>query len=611
MICDFPELQARSIARSSETRFVTDWLAVPAGVHRFADRSPHAVIYASGVKSPASFFSAVRTLRRAQHLLSVMTRFGFSNVVSELGLERLWGRGMRLIGRRKEEKLLADMPLAERVRRVVEQLGPTFIKVGQILSTRPDLIPPEWAQEFRSLQADIPAVSWERIKPALEEEFPQGLDTVFQSIEPKALAAASMAQVHRAVLADGRHVVLKILRPGIRDIVAADMEIIGALASLMQTHFANQGYDPVAVVTEFERQLKRETDLKLEGVNTDRMRRDFADNPRISFPEVHWDVSTSSVLALDEIEGTLLTDLDIDSLTPEQRRRIVQNGTDAVFHQCLNVGFFHADPHPGNIFILSGERICLIDAGMSGTIDPGTAELLGNLVHSVIDADLDRVVRVVATLTDAPPTVTSNRKFRADVWNFVNAVQAASLGDVQFGRMLEQFFYLFQDFDLQCPADLMHLIKTIGTIEGIAEEIDPNFDVVGHVRPYIEQLVARRFAVSNIRRRVQESVVSYVELAEELPSFVRDTFRAIQQDRVSLHVEHKGLELLPRNLEQASLNVSYALLISSMVVGSSVLLLAGSVSADRDWLFWLAGFGFLASFSLACFRMAMSLWNRR
>ncbi len=563
------------------------------------------------MKSPTSIFSAVRTLRRAQHLLSVLTSFGFSNVVSELGLERLWGRGMRLIGRRREEQLLADMPLAERVRRVVEQLGPTFIKVGQILSTRPDLIPPDWAEEFRTLQADIPAVPWERIKPALEAEFPQGLDTVFQSIEPEAMAAASMAQVHRAVLADGRPVVLKILRPGIRNIVAADMEIIGALASLMQTHFANQGYDPVAVVTEFERQLKRETDLKLEGVSTDRMRRDFEGNPRISFPRVYWEVSTSSVLALEEIEGTLLAKLDVDSLTPDQRRRIVQNGTDAVFHQCLNVGFFHADPHPGNIFILSGERICLIDAGMSGTIDPGTAELLGNLVHGAIDADLDRVVRVAAALTDAAPTLTNNRRFRAEVWKFINAVHAGSLSEVQFGRLLDQFFDLFQDFDLQCPADLMHLIKAISTIEGVAEEIDPEFDIVGHVRPYIEQLVTRRFALTNIRKRIQESVVGYVELAEQLPNFVRDVFQAIQQDRVTLHVEHKGLELLPRNIERASLNISYALLISSMVVGSSVLLLAGSMSTGREWLFWLAGLGFLTSFGLALFRLAISLWNRR
>ena len=561
------------------------------------------------MKSPASIFGAVRTLRRAQHLLRVLTRFGFSNVVSQLGLERLWGRGMRLLGRQKKDQLLVDMPLAERVRRVVEQLGPTFIKVGQILSTRPDLIPPDWAEEMRVLQFDIPAVPWERISPALEAEFPQGLDTVFQSIEHEAIAAASMAQVHRAVLADGRPVVLKILRPGIRQIVAADMEIIGALASLMQTHFENQGYDPVSVVTEFEKQLSRETDLKLEGRSTDRMRSDFEDNPRISFPRVYWEASTSSVLALEEIQGTLLTKFDMAGLSPDQRRRIVRNGTDAVFHQCLNVGFFHADPHPGNIFILSGERICLIDAGVSGTIDPETAELLADLVYGTIDSDLERVVRVAATLTEAPPTLVNNRRFRAQVWKSLTAVKVRSLGDVQFGRLMNQFFELLQDFDLQCPADLMHLIKAITTIEGIAEEIDPDFDVVGHVRPYIERLVTRRYGLKALRKRFQASAVGYAELAEHLPHFVRDTFRAIQQDRLSLHVEHKGLEQLPQKLEKASLNVSYALLISSMVIGSSVLLLAGSISESREWLFWLAGFGFLMSLGLALFRLAVSFWR--
>ncbi len=563
------------------------------------------------VKSPASIFSAVRTLRRAQHLMSVLTGFGFSNLISELGLERLWGRGMRLIGRRKEKPFLADMAVAERVRRVLEQLGPTFIKVGQILSTRPDLIPPDWATEFRQLQANIPAVPWSKIEPALAAEFPQGIDRVFQTIEPQALAAASMAQVHRAVLLDGRPVVLKILRPGIRDIVAADMEIIGALASLMQQHFSNQGYDPVAVVQEFEKQLERETDLELEGQSTDRMRRDFDDNPRISFPHVYWEASTSSVLALEEIQGALLTNLDVEALSREQPQRIVQHGTDAVFHQCLDVGFFHADPHPGNIFIQTGERICMIDAGMSGTIDPGTAELLADLVHGTIEADLDRVVRVATMLTDAPLPLANNRRFRADVWKFIQSVQAGSLGEVCFGRLMNQFFELLQDFDLQCPADLMYLIKAISTIEGIAEAIDPEFDVVGHVRPYLEHLVMRRYGLGAIRKRVQSSAKGYVELAEHLPYFVRDTFRAVQQNRLSLNIEHKNLEQLTANIETASVNVSYSLLISSMVVGSSVLLLAGSISAEKVWLSWLAGCGFLISFGLALFRIAVSYLRSR
>ena len=364
------------------------------------------------------------------------------------------------------------------------------------------------------------------------------------------------------------------------------------------------------MVREFERQLERETDLRLEGRTTDRMRADFSDNPRVSFPEVHWDVTTSSVLALEEIEGTLLTRIDPAELTDEQRQRIVQNATDAVFHQCLNVGLFHADPHPGNIFVLSGERLCFIDAGMSGTIDPETVELLADLIQGTAEADLDRVVQVAASLTDASPTLASNRRFRAEVWKFISAFQAKTLAEVQIGSLMNPFFDLLHDFDLQCPADMMHLIKAIGTIEGVAEQIDPSFDVIGHVRPYLKRMMVQRFGPHAIRKRVQSSALGYMELAEHLPHFVRDTFRAIQRDRLSLNVEHKGLELLHKNLETASLNVSYALLISSMVVGSSVLLLAGSLSNTREWLFWLAGLGFLLSFGLAVFRLVVSIWRR-
>lgn len=554
---------------------------------------------------PGPIASRVRNARRFQEILGVLTRFGFREFLLETGLTSLAERTFSPPAGADAPEAHGTMP--ERVRGALEALGPTFIKIGQILSTRPDLVPPDWAREFRKLQAELPPAPPEEVETLLEEVYGEDRDRIFRSIEPEAFAAASIAQAHRAVLADGTSVVMKILRPGIESLVASDVEIMRALAGLVARHVEPTGYDPEAVVEQFTRELEREIDLSIEARSTERMRRDFEDDDGVVFPRVYTAASHRRVLVMDELKGTLLADLDPTSLSPESRRTLVERGTNAVFRQCLRIGFFHADPHPGNLFHLEGDRIGFIDCGMTGRLDPSSAEQLADLVHGVTTGDVERVIRTSLRLAGADPTLRDDRSFRASVWRFLDHFEGGSLGEIRMGQMLQDFFDLLDRWQLECPADLVHLIKAITTIEGVAEEIDPTFDVVGHVRPHVERLVRRRYGVRAVRRRLYGATVDYAQLVERLPQDLGDLLRLARRRELGFSLDHKGIDELERTISEASVNISLGLAFAGLVLGSSVLVLADQVDDEPSWLSWLAASGFAAALFLGGMRLA-AVW---
>ncbi|MCK4871841.1 MAG: AarF/ABC1/UbiB kinase family protein [Phycisphaerales bacterium] len=557
---------------------------------------------------PTSALRTIRNVRRAREILTVLVSHGFGDVVQELGLDRLVVKGLTLARLKKPDAELKRVPYSVRIRQTLEELGSTFIKLGQILATRPDLIPPGWAEEFRKLQDDVPQVEFSKIRAQLEAEFPDRLDDVFQSIEPEAIAAASIAQVHRAVLKDGSPVVLKILRPGIRKQIRSDMELLRFFAAFVEDHFANLGYSPTDVVDQFARELAREVDLAHEARSTDRLRRDFKDNDNVSFPKVYWEASTDKVLALEEIKGVLLSRIEDGQFTEDELRTIVATGADAVFRQCLETGFFHADPHPGNIFVLPDCRICFIDCGMTGHIEPALAELLADLVQSVVNVDLDRVIDVAISIGDADPVIAHDRAFRADVWEFISRFTSSSFDQLDVGDLLQDFFDRIRRHHLRCPADMVFLIKAITTIEGVGEQIAPDFDIIGYVRPYIERLVRRRYGIRAMRRRLQNSMIGYSQLAEDLPRQVRSLMVNLERNRLTMNVQHEGLDRLGERIDRASVNIADALFVAALVVGSSILILADTASGTTGVLTVLAIIGYAVAASLTVSRI---LFRRR
>lgn len=554
-----------------------------------------------------SINQTLRNLKRYAEIVSVLARHGFGDVVQESKLDRLIERGMSLVGAGRLAPEFDHAPRQVRLRKAMEELGPTFIKLGQVLSTRPDLVPEEWAEEFRKLQDDVPQLDFEVIEQRIEEEFPGRRNEIFKSVSHKAIAAASMAQVHRAVLKDGTHVVLKVLRPGIRELTETDMEIMRTLAHWAESHFSNLGYSPTEVVNEFARELQKEVDLTHEGRATERFRGLFADDPGVVFPMVYWEATTRNILALEEIKGVLLSRIKDDDLTAQERHDVVANGARAVLRQCLEIGFFHADPHPGNLFALPGGRIAFIDCGMTGQLDSRTAQQLADLVSGVVSGDADRVVAVVGVLGDLDPSKLEDRGFRADVRDFVSRFQNVPLDQLNMGPLLQEFFGRLRSHHIRCPGDLVLLIKALTTIESVGERLDPDFQMVDFARPYIEKLVKRKYGVAALRRRITNSLMGYAELAEDLPAEIKFLFTQIRRNRLAVNLEHRGLTRLVNTIEHGSRNIAFALVISAMLVGSSILVLAAR-NPGTGGLWFLGIIGFITATVLAGL---MILSNRR
>ncbi|MGA1526193.1 MAG: ABC1 kinase family protein, partial [Planctomycetota bacterium] len=352
----------------------------------------------------------LRTTKRARDILAVLVRHGFADLAEDLGLRRAWSFVRRVLHR---APMPDPAPEEVRIRRMLEELGPTFVKLGQVLSTRPDLVSETWCREFRKLQSEAPSEPFAAIETELQRELGSRLESLLTSVDPEPSAAASIAQVHRAVRTDGRRIVLKVLRPGVRGTIEADVRLMRRLAMLAERRLSGIGFSPVEVVDQFARHIAAETDLTLEGRNAERLGRAFADDPRIGFPGVHWDLTTPSVLALEEIDGALLARHRADEFPADVRHETVARCADAVFRQCFELGFFHADPHPGNIVLRTDGSICFLDCGMVGHVSPDTAEQLADLIRGTLHKDLDLVVRTAVGLADAAPEFQHDRQLRA------------------------------------------------------------------------------------------------------------------------------------------------------------------------------------------------------
>jgi ubiquinone biosynthesis protein len=541
----------------------------------------------------------IRHTKRFADLLEVLARHGFASFLSETGLDRLLDKGRELLGGIIPGAEIESLPLPVRLRLVLEELGPTYIKLGQILSTRPDLIPPAIAEEFSKLQSDVPAVPIEEIRRAIEKEYLGQIP--FTSIEEKPLGAGSIAQTHRAVLPDGSRVILKVLRPGIHELIESDVDVLTAAAGFSERHFKALSFHPTAVVKEFSRHLRRELDLTYEARSIHRLTTLFAANPAIHFPRVFEEYSTENILAMEEVKGILLAKMKDGDLTATERRKLVEHGTMAVFRMCLEFGFFHADPHPGNIFALPGGEICFVDLGMTGHIDQKTQNDLAGLVASVVDGNLDRVLRLVLSLTDGDPSFEFDRAFRSEAWEVITRFQAGSMEQLNIADLLTSIFDLLRRYHIQCPSDLVFLIKALVTIQGVGEEVDPDFDLVGHVQPLIRKVVQRQLGPTALRERFQRSLWGYLELFEGMPQELRTVGAELRRRNFSLRMQHEGLEELQTTVERSAKSISIAVILAAMIMGAA-LLSQGDSATGR--LFAIIGFGAMVVAGVYAFHLS-------
>lgn len=515
-----------------------------------------------------------RHIQRYRQILAVLFKYGFGDLVDSLGIERYLETGLKLVFRKRKEKIEA-FSRAERVRMAMEELGTTFIKMGQILSTRPDLLPVEFIKEFPKLQDSVPPFPFSDVKRIIENELKKPLESVFSSFDKHSLAAASIGQVHRARTVDDKEVAVKIQRPNIHKIIEVDLEIMLHLATLIERHLA--GWDihrPTKIVREFARTLEKELDYGLEAAHMERFSVQCAGDPTVYVPMMYREISTARVLTMEYTGGVKVSDIDRLEEEGLDRRKIAQTVFDLIMKQVFVHGFFHADPHPGNIFILPGNVICYLDFGMMGRINIKSRENFADLLISIVRRDAAKATNALLALviSDEKPDYYSLER---DVAEFMDQHCYQPLKELELGRLLYQLLEMVARHRLSIPPDLFLMIKTLSTAEGVGLMLDPDFDFAKQASPYVQQIQADRLSPRRIARDMADSGAEALHLLREIPGEVREILKLTRQGKIKLEFEHRGLEPMLSTYDRISNRIAFAIVLASLIIGSSLIVLSG------------------------------------
>ena len=514
-----------------------------------------------------------RHLNRYRHILAVLLKHGFGELVESLRIDQYLEVGLQLITRKRaprEERLTRP----QRVRMALEELGPTYIKLGQVLSTRPDLIPLEFIDELAKLQDSVPPFPFAEAEAILQHELHAPAAELFEQIGPEPVASASIAQVHRARLKSGEEAAVKVRRPGIRAIVEVDLEIMLHLATLAERHVEELAlHRPVKIVEEFARTLEKELDFCIEATNIERIAQGFLDDPTLYIPAVHRELSTAAVLTTEYVDGIKISNIDELEAAGRDRRALCARGADIVLKQVFRHGFFHADPHPGNIFALPGDVVCLVDFGMVGVVDRQTRERFAELVDAVVRRNEARAAQVLLQLTqwDHPPEL---RELERELADFMGRHLYRPLGEIEVGRLLRDLLDIATRFRLRMPPDIFLMLKSISTVESVGRLLDPDFDMVARAAPFIEQVMAERFKPQRVAEDAGDLALRLFQFLHQFPKDLLELAGQLRQQKLALALRHEGLDKMLATHDRISNRISFAIIIAALVIGSALIVIS-------------------------------------
>ena len=512
----------------------------------------------------------IRSIRRSRQIVRVLVKYGFDHILELVNLSHLVARGRRLLRRRNAE--IAQLAPAERVRLALEELGPTFVKLGQVLSTRHDLLPQNYIRELAKLQDMAPSFPVEQVFEQLDQELGAGSASLYAEFDPVPLAAASIAQVHAARLPSGERVAVKIRRPGIVETVETDIDVMMGLAMRAERHIPGLDlYDPVGVVKEFSRTIRREMDFTREGHTIEKFADNFKGDETLYFPKVFWDRSAKGVLTLEFIDGIKVSDLPALERAGIDLKVIARSGAQAFLCMVMKHGFFHGDPHPGNVLILPGNIICLLDYGMVGRLDAKLRAYLADILTAIVKRDVDEIISILlysGEIAESPDV----RSLRRDISEFIDNYYELPLEEIEVSRMFMDFVELSSTYHIKLQPDLILLAKALVTVEGMGRILDPQFDMMTILRPFIEHAMKDRLAPPRIAKDLGDILMSYLNLTRTLPRDIKEIISRINRNKFKIDLEHRGLDHFIRELDKSANRVSLSLIIAALIVGSSIVI---------------------------------------
>lgn len=517
-----------------------------------------------------TILQTVRHLRRYQQIGRVLTRYGFGHILTQLGIGRALIPGLEKL-RFSSAEILRATP-AERVRMVVEELGPTFIKLGQILSTRGDVVPPDLILELEKLQDTVPPTDFELIRAEVESELGQPLDQVFPTFDPVPVASASLGQVHFAMLPDGTEVAVKVFRPGVDKLIEIDLDILLELAALAEKRTDwGAHYGVLALAQEFADTLRTEQNYEQEGHNMDHYRQMFAGVGHVHVPHVHWETTTRRVLTMDRVKGIKITDGTRLEAAGLDRELIARRLIDILLRAVLNEGFFHADPHAGNFMVLPHETIALMDFGIMGQLDPVQRLGLVNLFVGLFRQDTDRVVQAMSDLGIATRT-SDQRRLARDLDRLKLRYYGLELQKIRARSFVEDLMGLAFSNRLKMPSDLVLVFKTIAMLEGIGLQLDPKLNVFEEVEPYVRDALLELQSPVTRMREMMEQMSEATQAMMMLPRQLQHLLEQVEAGDSNLSMKLDGIDGPTRRIVGAANRLVLAILAAAFVLGPALLI---------------------------------------
>jgi ubiquinone biosynthesis protein len=502
--------------------------------------------------------------------MAVLAKYGFGEVTGALRSRLSLRLGEKAAPSQIEPAVTTGSRPA-RVRLALEELGPTFIKLGQLLSTRPDLISPEYIKELEQLQDQVAPEPPHKIMAQLRRELGGQIENTFESFDERPIAAGSIAQIHRAVTRDGLHVAVKVRRPDIVETIRAECEILQDLAGVLKSAlFGHETIDLQDMVAEFTEAVSKETDLANERRNQLRFSRLFADDPSVHIPEVYEDYCTAGVLTMEYIDGVKPTNKQAIAERGLDCRILARRVTQFVLRQMFEFGFFHTDPHPGNFFLLPDDVLAPIDFGQVARLSVHDRRFFNEIVLSIVDRDATNIVRSLER-DDMLDERTDVHKLTADIEQLIDTYHDFRLKDIPFGTIGMQTFDLFRHNHVRPPTQFTLMLKSMMTIESVATSLDPEYRLIEALKPYAQRSSLRDFEPRQVLRNVRRAMQGAGDLASRLPEDINAVLTKFRQGKLQIRVHHEHLETLTKTLDKSSNRVSFALIISALLVASSLL----------------------------------------
>ncbi len=514
-------------------------------------------------------------LKRYREIANILLKHGFGYILHQLGLAEFLSIPRKVLF--KKECGIEQFSMAQRVRLVLEELGPTFIKVGQIMSTRPDLLPPDYISELEKLQDRVSAFEFDAVKQQIERELGQPLKELFAEFNPKPLAAASIGQVHRAVLPGGQEVVVKVQRPDIEQIIETDLEIMYDVARFLENRSTwAEMYSFVEMVAEFDRTLHEELDYNAEGRNADIFRKNFAGDPGVLIPMIYWEYSTRKILTMEYVKGVKLNNLLAIERLGLNRSALARKVSQAIFKQILIDGFFHGDPHPGNLAALPGERIVFMDFGMVGYLVEETKSKIGNLMIALVSKSAGTVMKAVLDLGVVPKNV-DKKLLRRDIDLLQRKYYEIPLSQISLSEALNDIMGVAFKYHIRMPTEFALLVKALLTLEGVARELDPELSIVKVAEPFGKRLLMERLSLQTLAKTAVKNLREFGDILFLLPKQVSDMLDLVAEGELKLKHQFPQVDEVLARVNIMTNRLAFSIVITGLIIGSAFLARKGSV----------------------------------